>query len=114
MMVKNNKQTFQEFHNPILVPSQSRGNLVLLRKPCPFKLVRYKALTSNCLSVKLESASNQELEIASMYNPNDKAEKISNTSKVLDHLASNGFKNQMIIRDYDTSLNPELDYIDYI
>ena len=23
MMVKNNKQTFQEFHDPILIPSQS-------------------------------------------------------------------------------------------
>ena len=42
----------------------------------PFKLVGYKDVTSNCLSVKLESASNQELEIAFAYNPKNEAEKI--------------------------------------
>ena len=59
IMVKNNKQTFQEFYDPILIPSQTQGIMVLLRKSCPFKLVGYKDVTSNCLSVKLESASNQ-------------------------------------------------------
>ena len=39
--------------------------------------------------------------------------KISNLSKALDHLAENGSKNQMIIGDYNTSLNTELDYVDY-
>ena len=65
MTVKNNKQTFQEFHNPILIHSQSRGKMVLLRKLCPFRLVGYKDVNSNYLSVKLESASNQELKINS-------------------------------------------------
>ena len=59
MMVKNNKQAFQEFQDPILITSQSRRIMVILRKSCPFKLVGYKDITSNCLSVKLESASNQ-------------------------------------------------------
>ena len=112
-MVKNNKQTFQDFHDPILIPSQTRGIMVLLRKSCPFKLVKFKDVTSNCLSVVLESASNQELEIAFVYNPNDEADKISNLSKALDQLSSNGCKNQLIIGDYNTSLNPELDYVDY-
>ena len=92
MMVKNNKQTFQEFHDPILIPSQSRGIMVLLRKSCPFKLVSCKEVSHNCLSIKLESASNQELEIAFMYNPNDEAHKISNPSKALDQLSSNRCK----------------------
>ena len=79
-MVNNNKHSFQEFYNPILIPSQTRGIMVLLRKSCPFKLVNFKEVSSNCLSIKLESASNQELEIAFMYNPNDEADKISNLS----------------------------------
>ena len=41
MMVKNNKQTFQEFYDPILIPSQTRGIMVLLRESCPFKLVNF-------------------------------------------------------------------------
>ena len=49
-----------------------------------------------------------------MYNPNDEADKISNLSEALDQLSSNGCKNQLIIGDYNTSLNPELDYVDYI
>ena len=49
-----------------------------------------------------------------MYNPNDESDKISNLSKALDHLASNGCTNQLIIGDYNASLNPELDYVDYI
>ena len=38
---------------------------------------------------------------------------ISNLSKSLNHLADDGCKNQLIIGDYNTSLNPELDYVDY-
>ena len=107
VMVKNNKQTFQEFHNPILIPSQTREIMVLLRESCQFKLVDHKTVTSNCLSVQLESASSQELEITFVYNPNDETDNISNLSKALDHLTSNGCKNQLIIGDYNTSLNPE-------
>ena len=107
-MVNNNKQTFQDFYDPILIPSQSRGTMVILRKSCPFKLVRHKDVTSNCIFVLLKSASNQELEIAFVYNPNDEADKISNLSKALDQLSSNRCKNQLIIGDYNTSLNPEL------
>ena len=88
--------------------------MVLLRKSCPFKLVGHKDVTSNCLSVQLKSASNQELEIAFVYNFNDESDKISNRSKALDHLASNRCKNQLIIGDYNTSLNHELYYVDYI
>ena len=29
VMVKSNKQTFQEFHKPILIPSQTRGIMVI-------------------------------------------------------------------------------------
>ena len=112
-MVVKNKQTFQDFHDPILIPSQTRGIMVLLRKSCPFKLVSCKEVSHNCLSIKLESASNQELEIAFVYNPNDEADKISNLSIALDQLSSNGCKNQLIIGDYNTSLNTELDYVDY-
>ena len=112
-MVKNNKQTFQDFYDPILIPSQTRGIMVLLRKSCPFKLVNFKEVSYNCLSVKLESTSKQELEIAFVYNPNDEADNISNNSKALDQMSSNGCKNHLIIGDYNTSLNPELDYVDY-
>ena len=112
-MVKNNKQTFQDFYDPILIPSQTRGIMVLLRKSCPFKLIKFKEVTSHCLSVVLESASKQELEIAFMYNPNDEADKISNLSKALDLLSNNWCKSQLIIGDYNTSLNPELYYVDY-
>ena len=92
-MVKNNKQTFQDFYDPIQIPSQSRGIMVLLRRSCPFKMVKYKDVTSNCLSIPLQSAFNQELEIAFVYNPNNEADKISNLSKGLDQLSSNGCKN---------------------
>ena len=92
-MVKNNKQTFQDFYDPILIPSQTRGIMVLLKKSCPFKLVNFKEISYNWLTVKLESASKQELEIAFVYNPNDEADKISNLSKALDQLSSNGCKN---------------------
>ena len=49
IMVKNNKQTFQEFHDPILISNQSQGIMVLLRMSCPFKPVGHKDVTSNCL-----------------------------------------------------------------
>ena len=49
-----------------------------------------------------------------MYNPNNEADKISNLSKALDQLASKGCKNQLIIGDYNTSLNPELAYVDLV
>jgi len=71
MMVKNNKQTFQDFHDPILILIQTQGIMVLLRKSCPFKLVGHKDVTSKCLSIQFKSSSNQELEIAFVYNPND-------------------------------------------
>ena len=48
-----------------------------------------------------------------MYNPNDEADKINNLSEALNQLSSNGCKNQLIIGDYNTSLNTELDYVDY-
>ena len=111
--VKNNKQIFRDVHDHILIPSQTQGIMVLLRKSCPFKLVIHKDVTSNCLSILLKSALNQEFEIAFVYNPNAEDNKISNLSKALDHLSGNGCKNQLKIGDYNTSLNPELDYVDY-
>ena len=53
VLIKNNKQTFKDFYDPVLIPSLTRGIMVLLRKSCPFKLVSYKEVTNNCLSVKL-------------------------------------------------------------
>ena len=47
-----------------------------------------------------------------MYNQNDEADKIRNLSKALDQLSSNGCKNQLIIGDYNTRLNPDLEYVD--
>ena len=113
MLVKNNKQIFREFHASILIPSLTRLIIVLWRKLCPFKLVDQKAVTSNCLAVQLKSASNQELEIVFVRNPNDEKKKISNLSKAFEHLAENGSKNQIIIKDFNTSLNTELDYVGY-
>ena len=46
VMIKGNKTFFQNFQEPLLIPSQTRGILVLIRKSCPFSLI---------------SASNQEL-----------------------------------------------------
>ena len=66
--------------------------MVLLRKSYPFKLVKYKEVTSNCLSVKLESASNQELEITFEYNPNDGSDKMNNLSKLLISWLATGVK----------------------
>ena len=107
VLVKNNKQVFQDFHDPILITSLTKGLIVLLMKSCPFKLVSYKPITSNCLAVQLKSASKQELEIAFVFNPNDETDKINN------HLAENESKNQLIIGDYNKNLNTELDYVGY-
>ena len=93
VMINSNKTFFQNFHDPLLIPSQTRGILVLTRKSCPFSLIRSYEVTSNCLSVKLVSASNQELEIAFVYNPNDELEKIRNLKAAVTHLAGNGCLN---------------------
>ena len=87
VMVKGNKTFFQNFQEPLLIPSQTRGILVLIRKSCPFNLINSYEVTPNCLSVKLVSASNQELEIAFVYNPNDELEKIRNLKAAVTHLA---------------------------
>ena len=53
VMINGNKTFFQNFHNPLLIPSQTRGILVLIRKSCPFSLIRSYEVTPNCLSAKL-------------------------------------------------------------
>ena len=58
VLIKNNKQTFKDFYNPILIPSLTRGIMVLLRKSSPFKMDKTEVVTQNCLAVKLKSASN--------------------------------------------------------
>ena len=59
--VKNNKKTFKEFHKPILIPSQSRGIMVLLRKSCPFKLVEHKDVTFFLSNLNLTTTKNLRL-----------------------------------------------------
>ena len=86
-IIKNNKQTFKDFHDPVLIPSLTCGIMVLLRKSSPFKLDKTEVITQNCLAVKLRSASNQEIEIAFVYNPNDQSDKISNPRKELYDMA---------------------------
>ena len=113
VMVKGNKTFFQNFQEPLLIPSQTRGILVLIRKSCPFNLISSYEVTPNCLSVKLVSASNQELEIAFVYNPNDELEKIRNLKAAVTHLAGNGCLNQLIIGDFNSSMNRDLDYVGY-
>ena len=113
VMVNGNKIFFKDFHDPLLIPSQTRGIMVLIRKSSPFSPVRHYKVTSDCLSVKLVSASNQELEIAFVYNPNGEMEKIRNLKAAVTHLADNGCKNQLIIGDYNSSMNRDLDYIGY-
>ena len=49
--------------------------MVLIRKTCTVSLIRHYEVTPNCLSIKMVSASNQELEIAFVYNPNNEMEK---------------------------------------
>ena len=68
VMIKENKIFFQDIHESLLIPSQTRGLMVLIRKTCPFRLIRCYEVTPNCLSMKMVSASNQELEIAFVYN----------------------------------------------
>ena len=113
VMIKSNKTFFQNFQEPLLIPSQTRGILVLIRKSCPFSLICSSEVTPNCLSVKLVSASNQELEIAFVYNPNDELEKIRNLKAAVTHLAGNGCSNQLIIGDFNSSMNRDLDYVGY-
>ena len=48
-----------------------------------------------------------------MYNPSNETDEISNLGKALNHLSENGSKNQLIISDYNTRLNTELDYVGY-
>ena len=113
VMVKNNKTFFQNFLEPILILSQSCGIIVLIRKSCPFKLNCHQVVTPNCLAVKLTSASKQELEIAFVYNANDEVDKIKNRKATVTHLADNGCANQLIIGDYNSSMNTDLDYVGY-
>ena len=113
VMIKSNKTFFQNFQEPLLIPSQTRGILVLIRKSCPFSLISSCEVTPNCLSVRLVSASNQELEIAFVYNPNDELEKIRNLKAAVTHLAGNGCLNQLIIGDFNSSMNRDLDYVGY-
>ena len=87
--------------------------MVLIRKTCPFSLIRHYEVTPNCLSVRLVSASNQELEIAFVYNPNDELAKIRTLRAAVIHLAGNGCTNQLIIGDYKSSMNRNLDYVGY-
>ena len=65
------------------------------------------------LSVKIISASNQHLEIAFVNNPNDEIEKIRNIKAAVTYLADNGCTNQLIIRDYNFSMNKDLDFVGY-
>ena len=58
------------------------------------------------------SSSNQQLEIAFVYNPNDEIEKIRNIKAAVTHLADNGCSNELIIGDYNSSMNKDLDYVD--
>ena len=62
VLIKENKTFFQNFHEPLLIPSQTRGIMVLIRKSCPFSLIRCYEVTPNCLSVKMISASKQLLD----------------------------------------------------
>ena len=95
VMIKENKTFFQDFHKPLLIPIKTRGIMVLIRKTCPFSLIRHYEVTPNCLSVKMTSASNQELEIAFVYYPNDELDKIRNLKAAVTHLAGNGCTNNM-------------------
>jgi len=86
--------------------------MVLIRKICLFRLIRCYEVTPNCLYVKMVSAYNQALEIAFVYNPNDEIEKIRNIKAAVTHLADNGCSNELIIGDYNSSMNKDLDYVD--
>ena len=71
VMIKENKTFFQDFHDPLLIPSQTRELWCWLGKRA---LSEWS--TQNSLSVKIVSASNQELEIAFVYKTNDEIEKL--------------------------------------
>ena len=50
VMIKSNKTFFKNFHDQLLIPSQTRGILVLIRKSCLFSLTCSYEVTPNCLS----------------------------------------------------------------
>ena len=52
VMVNGNKNFFKDFHDPLLILSQTREIMVLIRKSSPFSPVRHYKVTSDCLSVK--------------------------------------------------------------
>ena len=54
VLIKNNKQTFKDFYDPVLIPSLTRGIMVLLRKSIPFKMEKTEVVTQNCLAIKLK------------------------------------------------------------
>ena len=70
--------------------------------------------TPNCLSVKMASGSNQELEIAFVYNPNNEVEKIKNPKAAVTHLADNGCENQLTIGDYNSSMNEHRSWLRWL
>ena len=88
--------------------------MVLVRKTCLFKLDSRQEETPNCIAVKLTSASKQELEIAFVCNSNDEVDKIKNLKAAVTHSAENVCANQLIIGDYSSSMNTNLDYVGYI
>ena len=51
--------------------------------------------------------------MAILYNPNDETNKISNLRKAVYHMVESGSKNPLIIGDYNTNLNKDLDYVNY-
>ena len=56
VLIKNNKQTFKDFYDPVLIPSLTRGIMVLLRKSSPFKMDKTEVVTQNCQTkVSLQS-----------------------------------------------------------
>ena len=53
IMVKNNKTFFQNFLDPILIPSKTGGIMVLLRKACGVPVqISHKEITPNYLAVR--------------------------------------------------------------
>lgn len=56
VMVKNKKTICENILQPILIPSQSCGMMILIMIKCPFKLNCHRKVTPNCLAVKLTSA----------------------------------------------------------
>ena len=89
-MVKNNKQTFQDFYDPILIPSQTQAIMVLLRQSFTFKLVRFKEVSYNYLSVKLESAPIKNLRLLSCTIPTMKLTRYATSAKLFISLQATG------------------------